>query len=83
MKRFDILFYILLFLGLAIGASRFFATFADPTAQFATIAAIVVYYLIWGIAYHYLKKDLKRKLFLEYLTVGAIGIVVGILIFLT
>lgn len=83
MKRFDILFYILLFLGLVIGASQFFNPASGPTYQFTIIVATVTYYLIWGLAYHYLKRDLKRSLFLEYLTLGAIGIVVGILVFLS
>lgn len=83
MKRFDILFYILLFLGFVIGASQFFAFSAQPTSQFWIITAIITYYVIWGLAYHYLKGDLRRTLFLEYLTIGAIGIVVGILVFLS
>lgn len=83
MKRFDTIFYILLFLGLAIGASQFFAFSARPTSQFWIIVAIIAYYVIWGTAYHYLKGGLKRSLFLEYLTIGAIGIVVGILVFLS
>lgn len=83
MRRFDILFYILLFLGLAIGVSQFFAFSARPTSQFWIIVAIIAYYVIWGAAYHYLKGDLRRSLFLEYLTLGAIGVVVGILVFLS
>lgn len=83
MKRFDILFYILLALGIGIGLSQFFAFSARPTYQFWVIAAIVVYYIMWGLLYHYFKKDLEKKLFLEYITLGAIGIVVGVLVFLT
>lgn len=81
MKLFDILFYSLLALGLLIGASRFFSASARPTEQLTTIVAVVVYYLLWGLAYHFIKKDLRRRLFLEYLTIAAVGIVVGILVF--
>lgn len=81
MRRFDILSYTLLALGLVIGASRFFGSLASPTEQFLTIVAVVVYYLLWGLAYHFFKRDLRRRLFLEYLIIAAIGIVVGILVF--
>lgn len=81
MKRFDILFYSLLALGLVIGASRLFGASARPTEQFVTIVAVVLYYVLWGLAYQFIKKDLKRSLFLEYLTIAAVGIVVGILVF--
>ncbi|MEK9147050.1 MAG: hypothetical protein AAB639_02525 [Patescibacteria group bacterium] len=81
MKRFDILFYSLLALGLAIGASRFFSFSAQPTYQLTTILAVVVYYVLWGLAYHSIKKDLRRSLFLEYLAIAAVGVVVGILVF--
>lgn len=83
MKKFDLFFYLLLFLGIGIGASRFFAFWAKPSSQFWVIVAIVVYYVIWGLLYHYFKKDLAKKLFLEYITLGAIGIAVGVLVFLT
>ena len=81
MKKFDLLFYSLLALGLVIGASRFFGSNARPTEQFVTIVAVVVYYVLWGLAYQFIKKDLRRSLFLEYLTIAAVGIVVGILVF--
>lgn len=81
MKKFDVLFYSLLALGLVIGASRFFSVSARPTEQFVTIVAVVVYYVLWGLAYHSVKKDLRRRLFLEYLTIAAVGIVAGVLVF--
>lgn len=81
MKRFDIFFYTLLFLGLGIAGSHLFRFSAQPNYQFWIIVAVVVYYVLWGLAYQFIKKDLRRSLFLEYLTIAAVGIVVGILVF--
>lgn len=82
MKHFDILAYILLFLVLGIGAAVFYQVRFNPAKQFLVVILLSSFYLFWGILYHYQRRDLSRKLFLEYLLIAAIAAAVGFLVFM-
>lgn len=81
MKHFDTLIHILLFLGFAIGGGAIWWLRYDSLRQFLVIIILVIFYLLWGVVYHSLKKDLTKKLFIEYLILAGIAIVVGFLVF--
>lgn len=83
MKRLDAIAHLLLFLGVVIGAVAFWSLRYQQGTQLFVIFTLVTFYIFWAIVYHYTKKDLTKKLFLEYLLVGAICAVVGILVFYT
>ena len=81
MRHLDILSYLLLLSGIVLGVVAFLRLRFDPRSQLLVIFGLVAFYLLWGLIYHFGKKDLSRKLFLEYLLIGAIGAIVGVLVF--
>lgn len=81
MKRLDTLAHLLLFLGVVVAVVAFFTLRYDRAAQLWVILTLVAFYILWALVYHYTKRDINKKLFLEYLLVGAICAVVGILVF--
>lgn len=78
---FDIFAYILLLLAIGVGAWAILKAHGEPGNQFLIVLVLVVFYLLWGVVYHHVKRDLSRKLFLEYLIIGAIALVSGLLVF--
>jgi lipopolysaccharide export LptBFGC system permease protein LptF len=81
MKHFDIVAHILLFLGFLAGLIAFYQSRYERTWQFFIIIGFSAFYIIWGIIFHSLKRDLKLKLLLEYLLLASIAAVAGILVF--
>ena len=79
----DILAYILLLLGFGVGSLVFYRLRNVGQEQFLVIIFLVGFYLVWGIIFHSLKKDLDRKLLLEYLVIAAIAAVAGVLVFVS
>ena len=81
MKHFDTLAHIFLLFALGLGAVGIYRSRYDATGQFLVILVLAVFYILWGVLYHYLRGDLKRKLFFEYLILASIAGVVGFLVF--
>ena len=81
MKHIDIVAHICLLFGLVVGTVAIFRLRYDNVAQFLVILILAAFYLLWGIVYHNLKRDLDRKLLFEYLLIAAIVVVVGLLVF--
>ena len=81
MKHFDTVAHIFLLLALGLGAVGIYRSRYDATGQFLVILVLSVFYILWGVLYHHLKGDLKRKLFFEYLILASIASVVGFLVF--
>lgn len=82
MKHIDIIFYSLLLSAVGVGAWAILKSHGEPGSQLLIVLVLVVFYLLWGVVYHHVKRDLSRKLFLEYLIIGAIAGASGVLIFL-
>lgn len=74
--------HIFLFLGLALGVVAIYGLLFDSIKQFLVVAAMVAFYVLWGLIFHNLKNDLTKKLFWEYLILGAIAIIAGFLVFM-
>jgi len=81
MKKLDFLAHLLLFLGVIIATIAFWGLRYQAGAQLLVVFTLVVFYIFWALVYHYTKRDLSKKLFLEYLLVAAISCVVAILVF--
>lgn len=82
-KHYDILLHIILYFGISIGVLAVWFLRYDNLGRFLVIGAMVMYYLVWGLTYHYLKRDLDKKIIAEYLLIGAIGLVAGYLVFIS
>lgn len=48
----------------------------DKNFQIAVALALSLSYVVWGVAHHYLHKDLHIETFIEYLVVAALGFVI-------
>lgn len=78
--KFDIAAHIFLYSGLAVGGLAIISSRYDSVKQFLVLDLIVVFYLVWGFAYHYLKRDGTTKLFLEYILISFIALAAGFLV---
>ena len=81
-RNFDILAHLLLMAALAVGGLAFLRVRFAAQDQLLVILAIVFFYLAWGLIYHYARRDLSRRVYLEYLLIAAIASVAGVLIFI-
>ena len=61
-------------IALAIFGFIFFSY--DKSFQYALALAVVVSYIVWGIVHHWIHKDLSVAVVIEYLAIGALGLVV-------
>lgn len=80
-KYLDTLAHLLLFLGISVAGFAFWGLRYDQNAQLLVIFTVVTFYIFWAVVYHFTKREMSKKLFLEYLLIGAICSVVGILVF--
>jgi len=83
MKRFDTLAYVCLYSVLAVGAAIVYKLRFDSMYQFLVILLLSAFYLIWGFAFHNLKKDATSRLYLEYLIIAAIAVFAAYLVFIS
>jgi len=69
-------FVLVLFFGLCIWA--FYLVRYQKILQFGIVVCVTIFYLLWGIGYHWARNDLKLTVFFEYfffaLTVFLIGL---------
>ncbi len=82
MKQLDLVSHLLLIAGIAVGLVAILRMRYSGQDQFLIILSIVFFYLAWGLVYHYAKRDLAKKLYLEYLIIASICAVAAILVFL-
>lgn len=81
MKLFDILAHILLLLGFGLGVLAILVLDFDSTSRLAVVVLFAFFYILWGVIYHMLRRDITRRIFFEYLILSAMAVVVGILVF--
>lgn len=67
--------YVLLAILLSVGSVIFLSGRGNPLAQFLIGVSMAILYIAWGWVYHFQKKDLHKKVMIEYLLVGCIAIV--------
>ncbi len=82
-KTIDIISHVCLYTAFFVGAFAMYLSRFNPREVYAILMFIVVYYLVWGFAYHHLKNDFKKKLFLEYVLIALIALGAGYLVFMS
>jgi len=82
-KTLEGIFHLILYLGFIIGAVAIFIWRFDGERQFMIVLLLVAFYLIWGYSYHSTKRDLCRKLILEYLAISLIGLLAAFVVFMS
>jgi hypothetical protein len=82
-KKVDFIAHGCLYGALLVGAYAMYLSRFNPGEVYAILMFIVVYYLVWGFAYHHLKNDFKKKLFLEYVMIALIALGAGYLVFMS
>lgn len=80
MKNIDRVAYIVLLAGLMLGLLAFVSWQGERVIQLVVIMLLALFYISWGLVYHSLRGDLTAKLFLEYLLIGAIAMVAGVMV---
>jgi hypothetical protein len=78
MKTFlkDLSHYLVLFGILLAGFAGLILFSYDKSFQTAVASALVLSYVSWGIAHHYLHHDLHFEVILEYIIVAVLGFVI-------
>lgn len=72
----DLSHYMVLFGILLAGFSGLILFSYDKIFQVAVASALVLSYVAWGIAHHYLHRDLHFETVLEYTVVAILGYVI-------
>ncbi len=70
LKKHNYQFFLLFFTSLFF-LSLFILLKGNPISQFFTISGFIIFYIIWGIAHHFLDKTLHFKVVVEYILLGA------------
>lgn len=81
-KNFDNLAHGFLLIGFMVGAVVIFGLRFDSSAQFLVVLVMAVFYLVWGLVYHHIKRDFNLKLFFEYVAIAGLSIASAVLVFL-
>lgn len=71
--------YGVLVVGLLLAAVGFMAVWPDRWYQRLVIAALLLYYISWGVVTHLLAHHLTKRVFYEYIGIALLG---GSLLFL-
>ncbi len=71
----------LLYFGFVVGAVAVYVSRYDSRRQFLIVLLLIAFYLIWGFSYHSGKKDLKKRVFLEYLVISLIALLAAVIVF--
>jgi hypothetical protein len=61
---------VILLLFLIFGVTLFFAFSHDPYMRIILLILVSICYAIWGVAHHYVRKDLTWGLALEYISIA-------------
>lgn len=70
--------YIPLLSILLAGIAGFIIFSYDIAFQISVLVATSAGYVTWGIAHHYLHKDLEVSVAIEYIIVGALGLLIAL-----
>lgn len=81
-KHIESVLYITLFGVFALGAVYFLRFRFNPFYQFSMLLVLSIFYFVWGMFYHHLRRDLNLKVFFEYLAIWAIVVMAAVLVFL-
>lgn len=69
-----IVYYVSLFLIIALGVVLAFQMSYNPRIQMAIVALTAFWYVVWGIAHHIREHDISAKIVVEYVLMASLGI---------
>lgn len=72
-------YLVLLFIFIAILASRIFLNF-DDTLLLLVLYLVALVYVGWGVVHHWLEHDLNVRIVVEYILIGAIAMLSSTLV---
>lgn len=76
------LFYYITLVALIATAVLLMKQFASQKQlQMTLVVVLAVCYVFWGVLHHYLHHNLRARIVLEYVAVGALGVTAILLIF--
>ena len=73
--RQSVVHFVILIAMLSLGVLTFLFVRPNTTMQLLVGIVTAVAYVLWGFVYHAMRKDLHRKIVVEYLLIGTIAIV--------
>ncbi|MEK7581483.1 MAG: hypothetical protein AAB512_04310 [Patescibacteria group bacterium] len=82
-KKLDTTWHLFLYAAFLVGAAAVYLSRYDSYRQFVVLALLVIFYIVWAIAYHHVKGDVTKKLFLEYLLIALIALGAGYLVLMS
>jgi EamA domain-containing membrane protein RarD len=65
---------------LVAGAVTFYYVRENTTSQIFVSIVTSVAYVFWGLIHHMIKKDLQKKIVIEYMLIGLIAMIVLIVL---
>jgi len=68
--------YLILLAILFFGLVFFLLSSHEPQLQLKIITLVLFFYVLWGVAHHYLEKTLTLLVFFEYLLVATVAFVI-------
>lgn len=74
-------YYLMLFIIFTVGVITTVFAFPNRNLQIITIVTTVISYVIWGILHHKINHELTRKITIEYLLIGLLGLSIIFFIF--
>ncbi len=75
MKHIHVINYVVLCSILIGGVATFWYVSPNRELQFTVGVTTSIFYVVWGLIHHAIHRDLRRKVMIEYLLMGAIAIV--------
>lgn len=68
--------YLVLLFILVFGALAFFYFQRMPQVQILSVFITAVFYVVWGVAHHYLEGDLHFRVIIEYVAIALLGFLI-------
>jgi len=69
------IYFLTLFLFLALSIWLFYLLAGFPDKQFALIILGAIFYFVWGVVRHLIKGDFHLKIMLEYLLIAILAVI--------
>ena len=74
-------YYLMLWIIFSVGVITTVFTSPNRNLQIFTIITTIILYVIWGILHHKINHELTRKITIEYLLIGLLGLSIIFFIF--
>ena len=79
MRQKHTIYYVSLSIIMALGLLVIVLTKQDPVLRMYAVLLTTLFYVVWGIVHHILHHDTSVRVVVEYVLIGALGIVLALL----